>query len=136
MTRTIESTEARTVEQLLGLEARSLHAVERRANGDFVLCFKHQCLDRRWRRTLRIPARRVAGYQPRYPGFVPPERDVRARRKRNAQSFAFWLTWRVDHGAPVARCAFSEDCLAAIDELRAAIVALAPPTDDSGEETS
>ena len=85
MNSTIESTEARTVERLLGLEARSLHAVERRANGDFVLCFKHQCLDHRWRRTLRIPARRVAGYQRRYPGFAPPERDVRARRKRNAR---------------------------------------------------
>ena len=61
--------DARTVEHLIGLDRFSLRAVERRANGDFALVFKKPARRRplgpAW--VLRIPAKRVFGYQQRSP---------------------------------------------------------------------
>jgi hypothetical protein len=124
---------ARTVEQLLGLRPGSLTGIERRANGDFALTFDTQPVDRHYCRVLRIPARRVFGYRQR-PRHFATVRAVRAGRRENSRRFARWLIWRVGVTAPIVDRAVSNGDLSAVDELRAAILALAPsePIEGSG----
>lgn len=117
--------QARTIEQLLGLQPWSLLAVERRANGDFALTFRHQEVAGRHVRAMRFPFRRIAGYRPRRPWARP--RDLRARRRRNAKLFACWLWFRLDLGAPVCVRALEHGEPQAVEELREAILSLTPP---------
>ena len=117
--------EARTIEHLLGLKPYSLTGVERRRNGDFALMFRTQKLGDQWPRVLRIPARRVFGYQPTSPDVR--ERDIRARRKANDRRFAQWLMWRLAVDAPIVERALWKRDLTAVDELREAILTLAGP---------
>ena len=116
--------DARLIEELLGLERFSLRGVERRANGDFAVTFRTQRLGNGYPRVLRIPAKRVLGYCQRSPTARPS--DVAARRKASDRRFAYWLMSRVGHDAPVVRRAVFARDLAAVDELREAILALAP----------
>jgi hypothetical protein len=116
---------ARRIEQLLALEPGSLHGIDRRArDGAFVLRFDPQRLTRSggYRRQLRIPARRVFGY--RQVSATARPRDVRARRKANAERFWMWLLWRVDPYAPILD---RPGHLDAIEELRRLILELTPP---------
>ena len=53
-------------------------------------------------------------------------RDARARRKANAQRMAFWLLGHLDFDTPVFERALFGGDLAAVEELRAALVAAAP----------
>lgn len=116
---------AREIEQLLGLRRYSLVRVDRRANGDFALEFHTQKVGDRWPRVLRIPARRVFGYQQRSP--FARDRDVRARQRANARRFALWLMWRINVNAPLIERALWQHDLTAVDELRDAILTLAGP---------
>ena len=120
---------ARQLEQLLGLEAWSLRKVARRANGDYALEFRTQKVGRHWTRVLRIPAKRVHGYQQLSPTARP--RDVAYRADQNRRRFAIWLEQRgIAWTAPVIERACWGRDLAAVDELRAAILlAAAPPLD-------
>jgi hypothetical protein len=125
------------IADLLGLPHPAVAGVERRANGDYAILIRRPRpgsmavqLMPRWtwsRRVLRIPERRVHGYRQRSPRVTP--RDLRARRKANAKRFAWWLRW-IDLDMPVARRALLENDLDAVDELRTAILAAAPPEDD------
>jgi hypothetical protein len=120
----LPGTDARLVEHLLGLEPNTLRGVERRRNGDFALQFKTQRVGYRWLRTLRIPQRRLFGYQQGVPHVS--ERDVHARRRANGRRFAIWLMCNVDVHAPVVHRAVHGD-ETAIDELREAILMLTAP---------
>jgi len=123
------------IERLLGLPPLGVRAVERRRDGSYAIELHRlgssAALDHgvpRWatsKRVLRIPHRRVEGYRPSSPHVTP--HDQRARRKANARRFAWWLLWRLGHDAPVVDRAIFRHDLAAIDELRAALIAAAPP---------
>ena len=117
--------DARLIEYLLGLRPFSLTGVQRRRNGDFALMFRTQRVGDRWPRVLRIPARRVFGYQQHSP--LARDRDVRARRRANSRRFAVWLMWRLDVHAPIVNRALWRGDLSAVDELRDAILRLTPP---------
>ena len=116
---------ARRIESLLGLKPYSLTGVERRRNGDFALMLHTQKLGDHWPRVLRIPAKRVFGYQQQSP-YVR-ERDVRARRKASDRRFALWLMWKVDVDAPIIERALWRREYEAVEELRDAILELAGP---------
>ena len=116
--------DARTIEHLLGLRRWSLTAVERRRNGDFALLFRTQKVGDRYPRVLRLPARRVFGYQQRSPHAR--ERDIRARHKANARRFALWTFDHVGYDCPLVQRAWDGD-LAVVDELRDAILRCCPP---------
>jgi hypothetical protein len=113
--------EARTIEHLIGLRPCSLLAVERRANGDYALIIRGQLVGGRWRRVIRLPAKRVEGYRPRSATVRP--RDVRARRRANARRTALWLMNIVDV-APVVERVFFGDHWETLDELRYAVQSL------------
>lgn len=119
------SPDARTIEHLIGLRKFSLTGVGRRANGDFALTFKTQRVGDVYVRTLRIPARRVFGYQQR--SSLVSDRDVRARRKANARRMAQWLMWKLDVDAPIVERALWGRDLSAVEELRDAVLRLAGP---------
>ena len=74
---------------------------------------------------LRIPAKRVFGYQQRSPHVR--DRDVRAQRKANARRFAFWVFDHVGYDCPFVERALWDRDLTAVHELRQAIVSLCPP---------
>jgi hypothetical protein len=116
---------ARLVEHLVGLQPNTLRAVERRADGAFVLKFKTQRLNGSYPRMLRIPAKKIFGYEQRSPRVR--ERDLRARHRQNARKFAMWLMWKVGIDAPVVHRVIFERDPAAVDELREAILTLAGP---------
>jgi hypothetical protein len=124
-----------TVADLLGLPRFTIKAVERRADGAYAVVLNGRRLAApanlgrvpRWatsKRVLRIPARRVEGYRQRSPHVRA--RDLRARRKKNARAFAWWLHDRLGHDVPVVERALRRGDLAAVDELRAALIAATP----------
>lgn len=118
---------ARTIERLIGAGAGTLLSVEHRQNTSgsrYVLKFSGPPLrfGGRWSNRLRIPARRIHGYQQRSPTALP--RDVRARARQNKRRFWFWLLSQLPVSAPVIADS-SYDDLAAIDEFRTAILILA-----------
>ncbi len=119
--RPLYGTHARQVEHLLGLEAWSLRAVELDRGGPasyYVLRFRQQQFAGETRRTFRIPAKRVRGYQQRSATARP--RDVRYRAAQSRRRFAFWLLCWLD--APVVDIAICDGDIGVIDELRAAIL--------------
>ncbi len=121
----VYSPSARTIEHLLALKPYSLTGVERRRNGDFALTLHGQQVADRWTRVLRMPAKRVFGYQQRSPHVR--DRDVRAQRKANSRRMALWVFDHVGYDCPLVERALWERDLTAVDELRAAILALCPP---------
>ena len=124
-----------TIADLLGLPRFAVRGVERRRDRSYAIVLRpREAPDMpRWargRRVLRINRHRVEGYEQRSP-YVR-ESDRRARRKQNAQGFAWWLFWRLDDSAPVVERAIRGGDLEAIAELRAAILAAAPEPERGG----
>ena len=116
---------ARTIEELIGLKPYSLTSVERRANGCVALTFRQQVIDRRSCRVLRIPFKRLIGYEPRSSTSRPS--DQRHRRRLGQKRFSWWLADEIGITAPVvARALFDRD-LSGIEELRGAVLSLLPP---------
>ena len=112
-----------------------MRAVERRADGSYAVVLHRlgspAALDRGCPAgrgggaCCASPRRRVAGYQQRSSHVRP--RDLRARRKSNARAFAWWLLGRLGHDVPVVERALFAGDLGAIEELREALAAAAPP---------
>ena len=117
------------IADLIGVPRLAVRGVERRANGAYAILLRAAGDPMpSWalgRRVLRIPRRRVEGYRPSSP-YVRP-RDQRARRKQNAHRMAIWLLFRLDADAPVVERALWHGDLEPVEELRAAILAAAPP---------
>ena len=119
---------ARQLEVLLALAPWSLRKVDRAAGGAYRLSFRGQKIGNQYgKRTLRIPSRRIHGYQPRSPVDEPTRR---ARARLNKRSFSRWIWWRVSMDCPAAvgafgARAFEPGALDAIDELRALLILLA-----------
>jgi hypothetical protein len=127
--RPLHGPDARRLEHLLGLEPRTLRAVELDRTGQtYRLSFRQQPFgaDGHTRRVWRIPAKRVIGYQSRSAMVTP--RDVRARRRENNRRMALYRERKLGLDAPVVQRAFLDRDLAAIDELRAAILEAASGT--------
>jgi hypothetical protein len=118
----VTGTHVRELEALLGLQPNSLHDVRLRA---YILRFDQQRFAGSWRRTFRIPAKLVRGYQWKSAGPY----DARYRAKASRRRFAIWLAcWYA--ADPVTDRALIDGDLAVIDELRAAILIAA----DGGAE--
>ncbi len=127
----LTGTHARELEALLALEPWSLCAVDRTVSGAgryFVLRFRQQRFAGGSRRTFRIPAKRVTGYEQRSPTARPI--DIAYRANENRRRFAIWLLSWLDVGAPIVNLALFDGDLGAIDDLRAAILLAA----DGGAE--
>ncbi len=118
--RHVVGTHARELEALLALEPFSLYGVDRAADGAYRLRFRHQSFAGSGRRTFKIPAKRVIGYEQRSATARPC--DVAHRANANRRRFAIWLMSWLDVGAPVVDVALLDGDLGAIDELRAAIL--------------
>ncbi len=94
----IPGPDARHVEHLLGLAPWSLLDIERRVNGDFALRIRGQLVAGRYRWVLRIPRRRIIGYQHLQP---TRPRIARYRQRENARRTAWWLWDLVGGDAPI-----------------------------------
>ena len=75
------------------------------------------------RRVLRLPCKRVRGYQPTTPDVRP--RDRRAREKWSAWRFMQWAMFRFHYDLPLVRRALDGD-LSGVEQFRAAPRAAAP----------
>lgn len=129
-TQPLAGTSARDVERLLGVEADSLISVELKqtsTGSHYALKFDQaQRFGGAWRRTLRIPAKRVRGYEQRSPRVRPS--DVRYRAEQNRRRFWFWLLFALPIDAPIVAAAADDPRV--IDEFRAAILVLADANAD------
>jgi hypothetical protein len=130
----LDSEHARDIEYLLGIEpGNHLVSVELKQNSTgarYVLKFdRPERFGGGWTSQLKIPAKRIRGYEPRTAN--PSPQRVHDGAQSSRRSFARWFSWKVDHRAPFNRIAvfsYPPD-YRVVDDLRAAVLILASTQD-------